>query len=141
MVRSDQNLPETEGGAIGFSDRLLAEAVRAIERDGAAAIDEPSADARALEVDGDFEHRLVVRARSLSIVGELRPALRRSRQVLIWIVVIGLVLAAAAGGGAARAALADQPVNVFWALGGLLGIQTLLLFAWVVMMVKRPAGL
>ncbi|MCZ6445387.1 MAG: DUF2868 domain-containing protein [Planctomycetota bacterium] len=141
MVRSDQNLPETEGGAIGFSDRLLAEAVRAIERDGAAAISEPSAEARALEVDGDFEHRVIVRARSLSIVGELRQALRRSRQVLIWIVVIGLVLAAAAGGGAARAALADQPVNVFWALGGLLGIQTLLLLAWIVMMVKSPAGL
>ncbi|MCH8343375.1 MAG: DUF2868 domain-containing protein [Planctomycetes bacterium] len=141
MVRSDQNLPGTEGGAIGFSDRLLAEAVRAIERDGAAAINEPSADARAVEVDGDFEHRVIVRARSLSIAAPLGEALRQVHHATAVIVVLVVLLAAGAGAATARALLTvdrQEPVNFFWVLGGVVGFQSVVLLVWVMLMLARP---
>ena len=109
---------------IGFADRLLAEAVRVFERDGARSIDDPRAEARAVEAGGDFEHRIAVRARSLDAAPALGRALRQTRQVIGVIMAFGVLLAALAGAGAARAALApadDAPVNVYWALGGLLG--------------------
>ncbi len=49
--------------------RMLAEAVRAAEGDGAALIDEPAADAEAREHGGGLEERIVVRAAALSIAG------------------------------------------------------------------------
>ncbi|MEE9129757.1 MAG: DUF2868 domain-containing protein [Phycisphaerales bacterium] len=142
MSRRPEISPARGSGApVVFADRLLTESVRALEQDGAAAIDEPQAEASAIESGGGFEQRLVARAGALTMAGELRASLRRVDRTAATVVAVLMLLALAAGAGAARAALADQPVNVFWALGGLLGIQTLLLFAWVVLMVNRPAGL
>jgi hypothetical protein len=129
---------------IGFADRLLAEAVRVFERDGARPIDDPRAEAKATGAGGDFEHRIAVRARSLDASRNVSQALGQTRQVIGVIMALGMLLAALAGAGAARASLAapgDAPVNIYWALGGLLGIQTLLLAAWVVMMIKGPSAL
>lgn len=142
MSRRSQTSPARGSGApVVFADRLLTESVRALEQDGAAAIDEPQAQALAIESGGGFEQRLVARAGALSIARELRASLRRVDRTAATVVAVLVLLAGAAGVGAARAALADQTVNVFWALGGLLGIQTLLLCAWAVLMVKSPAGL
>jgi hypothetical protein len=55
-----------------------------------------------------------------------------------------MVVAAVAGATAAQASLAvegQEPVRIFWALGGLLGIQTLLLLFWVGVMWKGPAAM
>jgi hypothetical protein len=132
------------GPGIGFADRLLAEAVRALERDGARPIDDPRAEARAAEAGGDSEHRIAVRARSLDASRGLTQALGQTRRVIGVIMAAGMLLAAVAGAGAARASLATAnggTVNIYWALGGLLGIQTLLLAAWIVMMIKGPSAL
>ena len=128
----------------GFADRLLAESVRALEHDGARPLEEPQAEGSAVEGGGDFEARLAARARSLSAATPLEQALRQTGQIMVLMLVVGLLLAAVAGASAARASLAtegDAPVNVFWALAGLLGIQTLLLVAWLVVMAKAPGAL
>ncbi len=143
MTRSDHS-SAAEAAAIGFSDRLLAEALRALEQDGATPIADPAAEASAIEADGDLEHRIVVRARSLPVSERLAAAVRQVRRAIGLILAVGLILAAVAGASAARASLAtqgDHPVNIFWAIGGLLGIQTLLLTAWTVLMVWHPAGI
>ena len=132
------------GPSIGFPDRLLAEAVRALERDGAQPIDEPRAEARATETGGDLEQRIAVRARSLGAADELEHSLRKTRQMIGVILGIAALLAAIAGASAAKASLAsenDAPINIFWALGGLLGIQTLFLVLWFAVMLRGPSAL
>jgi len=128
---------------VAFRDRLLAESIRALEHDGARPMDPPAAEATAAAVEGDFETRLVARAGAMAAADRLAPALRNAGQVFLAIVAIGVLLAAVAGLTAARASLGtgDNEVNVFWALGGLLAVQTVLLLAWVVVMVKTPASL
>lgn len=126
-------------GAIGFTDRLLAEAVCAAEREGAT--DQRQADDAARVAGGDFETRIVVRARSLAMAEPLREALRQVRRATTLIGVVIMLVAVLAGLAAARAALREQTVNFFWAVGGLLGIQTILLAAWALMMWRGPAAL
>ena len=106
-------------------------------------MDAADAEAAAAAAGGDFETRLVARARAVTAADRLEPAMRNTGQVLLVIVAIGVLLAAVAGFSAARASLGtdDNEVNVFWALGGLLSVQTILLLAWVVVMVKTPASL
>ena len=126
-----------------FRDRLLAESVRALEHDGSRPIDAPDADAQAAAIEGDFETRLIARARVVASANALEPAMRNTGQVFLAIVAIGFLLAAVAGLSAARAALGtlNNEVNVFWALGGLLAVQTILLLAWLVVIVKMPTAL
>ena len=138
--------PETQRGPrakVAFRDRLLAESVRALEHDGARPIDAADAEATAAATAGDFETRLVARARAIAAADRLEPALRNTGQVFLGIVAIGVLLAAVAGLSAARASLGtgNNEVNVFWALGGLLAVQTILLLAWVFVMVKTPTSL
>jgi hypothetical protein len=143
MSASAQAIRSREPG-IGFPDRLLAEAVRALERDGAQPIDDPRAEAEAAGAGGDFEQRVAIRARSLDSSRGLGEALGQTRQVIGVIMAVGMLLAAVAGAAAARASLAtaeDAPVNIYWALGGLLGIQTLLLAFWMVLIIKGPSAL
>ncbi len=134
-------LPRKPGnpGAIGFADRLLAEAVCAAEREGAA--DQRQADDAARQAGGDFETRIVVRARAVAMAEPLREALRQVRRATTLIGVLIMLVAVLAGLAAARAALREQTVNFFWAVGGLLGIQTLLLATWALMMWWGPAAL
>ena len=134
-------LRDADSRAIGLRDRLLAEAVRAVERDGASAIDEPDAEAAARAAGGDLEERIVRRAAALTDAASLRAALKRARHVSAWIVLVALGVGALAGAGAVQAALGapgSEPVNFFWALLSLLGIQTLLLIAWALIMVGMP---
>jgi hypothetical protein len=143
MSASAQAIQSREPG-IGFPDRLLAEAVRALERDGAQPIDDPRAESEAAGAGGDFEQRVAIRARSLDVSRGLGEALGRTRQVIGVIMAVGMLLAAVAGAAAARASLStadDAPVNIYWALGGLLGIQTLLLAVWFVLIIKGPSAL
>ena len=131
----------TDRDSIRLEDRLLAEAVRAAEGDGAALIDEPEADAEARDHGGGLEERIAVRAAALSIADALRDAVDSVRHVVTMMITLAVVLALATGAGAVRAALGAEgsgPVNVYLLLSGLLGLQTLLLLLWILLMVLRP---
>lgn len=136
-----QRDPEHPRAPIRLADRLLAEAMRAAEQDGAALRDEAAAEEAARDRGGDLERRIVHRAAGASIAKPLVAALRHVRQATGWIVLIGIVLALIAGAGAVRAAIGaprTEPINFFWLLASLLGVQTLLLLVWVVLMIAWP---
>jgi hypothetical protein len=124
-----------------FADRVLAEAVRAMEHDAEGPLNEPTAEEEARAVDGNFERRLIERAKRLSIAGPVRDALDQVWAATGWIIAVASVLALLTGAGAARTALGNpdhEPVNVFLVLAGLLGAQTALLVLWLVLMLARP---
>ena len=134
----------SKGASVRFADRLLAESVRALEHDGAASIDEPKAERSAIAGGGEFERRIILRAGNLSIAGEMRAAMRQVDRATVTIVAVLVVLALAAGAGAGRALLdvdRETPVNFFRLLGALVGVQTVLLLAWFIVMLLKPAAL
>lgn len=115
-----------------LDDRLRAEAVRVIE--GEDPQREPTADDAARRHDGDFEARLLVRARHLSIAPELDRAVGTLRAGMAWAVVGGLAAAFLLGALSVRATMAGADgarINFYWVLGAVLGVQTLLLVVWL----------
>jgi mRNA-degrading endonuclease toxin of MazEF toxin-antitoxin module len=126
---------------IRLRDRLLAEALRAVEQDGAALREEGPAEGEARCRGGDFEARIVQRALASSIADSLAAALRRVRQTTGGIVFLGIILALTGGAGAVRTAIGaprTEPINFFWLLATLLGVQTLLLLLWLLLMIALP---
>jgi hypothetical protein len=120
-----------------FDDRLLAEAVAVREQLEPAATDDRSANDVARAVGGDLEQRVIVRAESLPFASPLREAIRHVRQSTGLAVFVALILALLGGAAAARAVLGvprDEPVNFFHVLAAALGLQTLLLIVWLVVM-------
>jgi len=102
------------------------------------------ADAAQLDRNGgaSFEQRIVRRAGASAEAGKLRSALRDVGRATGGIIFVGLVAAVLAGAGAARAALGEsggKPVNFYWVLSSLLGVQTLLLLLWVLLIAARPS--
>src|SRR6185295_2225924 len=98
-------------------------------------IDDRAAKDLARATDGNMERRLIARAGALPISQALRDAVRHVRGVIALIVFAALIAAAAGGAAAARACLGtprDEPINFFHVFGVLLGVQTLLLVAWIV---------
>ncbi|MEX2529675.1 MAG: DUF2868 domain-containing protein [Gemmatimonadota bacterium] len=133
--------PDVDGRSAGdepsvrpsLDERLLAEAVRALERDGGEPLVERNANQAAVQSRADFESRITIRARHLSSAPELERGLERLRSGTAWTVAFVLVLAFVLGAGAARAAsvpVDGSRVNFYWVLGGVLGVQTLLLLSW-----------
>lgn len=118
---------------IDFHDRLLAEAVRAVELSGAAEVEDAQANASAREAGGDLERRIVNRAWALAIAGQLQTAIENLNRVFGWTIALGALLAVAAGAGTARATLGVDGrgvANFYWVLGGILGVQTIALLIW-----------
>lgn len=112
-------------------DRLLAEAVRVLERDG----DEPWP-VEVVETGGDDESRIVQRARQLDVAESLRRGLDRTRRWMGLGLAAGMLVMLLVGAGAARVALVpggEGAVVAYNALGVLLGAQTLLLLAWLIL--------
>lgn len=133
--QSDASLRKT----VDLSDRLLTEAVGALERLHPSATNDPLAEQIGRSVTGDLERKMIVYAKSLPVSMALQDALRYVRHAIVLMILAAVVLAAAAGVAAARAALAtsrDEPVNFFWALGAVLGVQTLLLLVWIAVMIS-----
>lgn len=124
--------------------RLLAEAVRLHEDAQGFAINDPQADALAQNADGDLEHRIIVRARALTISKALTTSLQQLRNAFAIIVVVGLVFATIAGATAAQMALGSQSegpvVNFFWVLGSLLGVPTIALLLWLILAFLTPGA-
>lgn len=121
----------------GWPDRLLTEAVRALEESRGSALAEPAADLRAIQAGGDFETRVIIRARHLSVAEPLRQALHRVRRRMVWGVGLAVLLAFLMGLGTGRVLLGlpgPAPVNIAWLLGGLLGPPSLALLLWLMLL-------
>lgn len=135
--------PAAEGKRLTFRDRVLAEAVRVAEGTETGRKGVNAATRAGRNAGGDFEHRIATRAGAMPDAQKLSDALGQVGTATAVVVMVGLILSAIAGGAAAATALrsADQePVNAFWVLGSLLGVQTLLLLAWVIVMVIPNAS-
>lgn len=112
--------------------RWLAEAVRLREEH-----EGPLEDSEAVRVaraaGGDLESRVLLRAAVLGRRDGLDAGIEawdtHARQGLWVLALVGVL----AGAGVAVSVLGDgvRPVNVVWAIGGLLGLHLLTLFAWI----------
>ena len=125
----------------GLSDRLLAEAVSLLENSLNAPLDEPAADAHARARADDFESRIIIRAARLSVAPPIRAALRRMAAAVASATALGILAAFFVGTGTARLLFdvaSPQWINFFSVLAALLGLPTLALAAWLVLMLVRP---
>ncbi len=110
----------------------LTETVR-LREEHAGPLDDLEANRRARSSAGDLATRLQNRALWLAerdgLVSAMRHWLQGSRLALLGLAVLAII----SGGGLAFAALGDgqRPVNVFWALGSLLGVNLVLLLSWL----------
>lgn len=113
--------------------RWLTEAVR-LREEHAGPLEDQEANRRARQLGGDLPARIEQRALWLAERDGMRSALQHWKQGARLALVLLLVLAIFSGAGLALAALGDsqRPVNVFWALGSLLGLNLLLLAGWAV---------
>lgn len=111
--------------------RWLTEAVR-LREEHAGLLDDQEANRHARQAGGDLPTRIEHRALWLAERDGMRSALQRWKQGARLALALLLVLAILSGAGLALAALGDsqRPVNVFWALGSLLGLNLLLLGGW-----------
>ena len=110
----------------------LCEAIRLREAQGQR-LDDREANRHARTAGGDLEQRIQARALWLARRDGLLEALAHYRHgARLALLVLGL-LALLSGAGLALAALGDgqRPVNLFWALGSLLGLNWLLLAGWL----------
>ena len=111
--------------------RWLTEAVR-LREEHAGPLEDQEANRRARQLGGDLPARIEHRALWLAERDGMRSALQHWKQGARLALALLLVLAVTSGAGLALAALGDsqRPVNVFWALGSLLGLNLLLLLGW-----------
>lgn len=110
----------------------LCEAVR-LREEHAGLLEDSEANRRARASGGDLAARIETRALCLAERDGQTQALRHWLQgARLALLLLGL-MALASGAGLAVAALGDgqAPVNVFWALGSLLGLHVLLLAGWL----------
>jgi len=129
---------------VTLNQRVLAETVRLYEDAQGFALDEPQALEEARATGGDLEQRIIVRSRTLSITPALRTALQQLRGASTLTVVAVLVLSLLAGAGTAQVTFEsrlDGYINFFWVLGGLLGVPTLTLLLWLIMIAIRPPNI
>lgn len=75
---------------------------------------------------GRIQRRAVWLAERDGLSAALRHWLQGARLALVLLVIFALL----SGAGLAFAALSQTPVNVFWALGSLLGLNLILLLSW-----------
>lgn len=119
----------------------LCEAIRLREAQGQR-LDDREANRHAHAAGGDLAQRIQARALWLARRDGLLEALQHYRHgARLALLVLGL-LALLSGAGLALAALGDgqRPVNLFWALGSLLGLNWLLLAAWLLSWVVASPG-
>ena len=111
----------------------LTETVR-LREEHAGALDDLEANRLARKAGGDLSARIQQRALHLAERDGLRAALGRWLQGARLALVLLAVVAVVSGAGLAFAALGNglNPVNVFWALGSLLGVNLILLLSWAI---------
>ncbi|RON32489.1 DUF2868 domain-containing protein [Pseudomonas brassicacearum] len=109
----------------------LTETVR-LREEHAGPLDDLEANRLARSAGGDLPTRIQRRALWLAERDGLTSALKHWLQGARLALLVLAVLAVVSGAGLAFAALGDgqTPVNVFWALGSLLGLNLILLLSW-----------
>jgi len=109
----------------------LTETIR-LREEHAGPLDDMEANRLARTAGGDLPTRIVRRAVWLAERDGLAEALRHWLQGARLALIMMALLAVVSGAGLAFAALGDgqTPVNVFWALGSLLGLNLILLLSW-----------
>jgi hypothetical protein len=110
----------------------LTEAVRLREQH-AGPLEDDEASRRARASAGDLLTRIKNRALWLAERDGMISALRHWKQGARLSLIVLAIFAIVSGAGLAFAALGDgqTPVNVFWALGSLLGLNLILLISWL----------
>lgn len=111
--------------------RWLTEAVR-LREEHAGPLEDQEANRRARQLGGDLAARIETRALWLAERDGMAEALRHWKQGARLALLALLLFALFSGAGLGLAALGDgqRPVNVFWALGSLLGLNLLMLIGW-----------
>ncbi|MEX3774413.1 DUF2868 domain-containing protein [Pseudomonas sp. MYb118] len=114
-----------------LNDLWLTETIR-LREEHAGPLDDLEANRVARSAGGDLPARIQRRALWLAERDGLTNALRHWLQGARLALLVLAVLAVISGAGLAFAALGDgqRPVNVFWALGSLLGLNLILLLSW-----------
>lgn len=109
----------------------LTETIR-LREEHAGPLDDLEANRLARSAGGDLPTRIQRRALWLAERGGLTSALKHWLQGARLALLLMIVLAAISGAGLAFSALGNgtQPVNVFWALGTLLGLNLILMLSW-----------
>nr|WP_207196817.1 DUF2868 domain-containing protein [Pseudomonas sp. TH08] len=108
----------------------LTETVR-LREEHAGPLDDLEANRLARAAGGDLPSRIQRRALWLAERDGLAAALKHWLQGARLALVLLMIFALLSGAGLAFAALGQTPVNVFWALGSLLGLNLILLLSWV----------
>ncbi len=108
----------------------LTETVR-LREEHAGPLDDLEANRLARAAGGDLPGRIQRRALWLAERDGLTNALKHWLQGARLALVLLMIFAVLSGAGLAFAALGQTPVNVFWALGGLLGLNLILLLSWL----------
>ncbi|KAE9643867.1 DUF2868 domain-containing protein [Pseudomonas sp. PB106] len=108
----------------------LTETVR-LREEHAGALDDLEANRLARTAGGDLPSRIQCRALWLAERDGLTHALKHWLQGARLALVLLMIFAVLSGAGLAFAALGQTPVNVFWALGSLLGLNLILLLSWL----------
>ncbi|MFK3774342.1 DUF2868 domain-containing protein [Pseudomonas sp. NPDC089406] len=111
--------------------RWLTEAVR-LREEHAGPLEDQEANRHARQQGGDLAARIEARALWLAERDGMAEALRHWKQGARLALLALMIAAVLSGAGLGLAALGDgqRPVNVFWALGSLLGLNLLLLVGW-----------
>ncbi|QTD33137.1 DUF2868 domain-containing protein [Pseudomonas fluorescens] len=107
----------------------LTETVR-LREEHAGPLDDLEANRLARAAGGDLPGRIQRRALWLAERDGLTSALKHWLQGARLALVLLAIFAVLSGAGLAFAALSQTPVNVFWALGSLLGLNLILLLSW-----------
>jgi hypothetical protein len=124
-----------------FERHWLAEAIRLQERRHGP-LEDADAVRQARRAPPDAAARILARAEVLArregLVAQVRPWQRQARAVLA----VLALLAVAGGAGSAASVLGTgiHPVNVVWAIAGLLGLHALMLLLWCVGLLLPAAG-
>lgn len=108
----------------------LTETIR-LREEHAGPLEDLEANRLARSAGGDLPSRVQRRALWLAERDGLTAALKHWLQGARLALMLLMIFAVLSGAGLAFAALGQTPVNVFWALGSLLGINLLLLLSWV----------
>ena len=109
----------------------LTETIR-LREEHAGPLEDLEANRLARSAGGDLPSRILRRALWLAERDGLADALKHWLQGAQLALIVMALLAVVSGAGLAFAALGDglHPVNVFWALGSLLGLNLILLLSW-----------
>ncbi|MFJ5256851.1 DUF2868 domain-containing protein [Pseudomonas sp. NPDC088414] len=107
----------------------LSETIR-LREEHAGPLEDLEANRLARAAGGDLPGRIQRRAVWLAERDGLSAALRHWLQGARLALVLLVIFALLSGAGLAFAALSQTPVNVFWALGSLLGLNLILLLSW-----------